>query len=151
MNQQQGMMAWFAKNPVAANLLMILILLVGYFTASGLRTETFPAFPPEQVSISVTVDGGGIQDIEESVVLKIEEALEGVQGIDTLRSSIQNGSASVTVTQIDNYNLATLKDDIEAQVNAISNFPTAAENPIVEAACRGSLAIWLADYGEADT
>ena len=151
MNQQQGIMAWFAKNPVAANLLMMIILLVGYFTASSLRTETFPAFPPEQVSISVTVDGGGIQDIEESVVLKIEEALEEVQGIDTVRSSIQTGSATVNVTQVDGYNLTKLKDDIEAQVNAISNFPSAAENPIVEAATRESQAIWIAVYGEAGT
>ncbi|WP_372738404.1 efflux RND transporter permease subunit, partial [Neptunomonas sp.] len=151
MNQQQGFIAWFAKNPVAANLLMIIILIVGYFTTSSLRTETFPAFPPEQVSISVSVNGGGIQDIEESVVLKIEEALEEVQGIDTVRSTIQNGSASVTVTRVDNYDLKTLKDDIEAQINAISNFPSAADNPIVEAATRESQAIWLAVYGEADT
>ena len=151
MKQQKGVMAWFTNNPVAANLLMMIILIVGYFTASGLRTETFPAFPPEQVSISVSVNGGGIQDIEESVVLKIEEALEEVQGIDTVRSTIQNGSASITVTRIDDYDLKTLKDDVEAQVNAISNFPSSAENPIVEAATRESQAIWAAVYGEADT
>ncbi|MGB0467844.1 MAG: efflux RND transporter permease subunit, partial [Pontibacterium sp.] len=150
-NQQQGIMAWFANNPVAANLLMIMILLVGYFTTSSLRTETFPAFPPEQVSISVSVNGGGIQDIEESVVLKIEEALEEVQGIDTVRSTITNGHASVSVTRVDGYDLTTLKDDIEAQINTISNFPSAAENPVVEAATRESQAIWLAVYGGADT
>lgn len=154
MNQpmdQHGVMAWFAKNPVAANLLMMIILIVGYFTTSSLRTETFPAFPPENVSISVSVNGGGIQDIEESVVLKIEEALEEVQGIDTVRSTIQTGKASVMVTRVDDYDLTTLKDDIEAEINAISNLPSAAENPVIEAATRESQAIWLAIYGEADT
>lgn len=151
MSQQQGIMAWFAKNPVAANLLMMIILVVGFFSMTGLRTETFPAFPPEQVSISVSVNGGGIQDIEESVVLKIEEALEEVQGIDIVRSTIKNGSASISITKLDDYDLATLKDDVEAEINGISNFPSAAENPIIEAAQRESDAIWIAVYGEAET
>lgn len=150
MSQPTGVMAWFAKNPVAANLLMAIILVVGYLTVSNLRTETFPAFPPENVSISVSVNGGGIQDIEESVVFKIEEALESVQGIDTVRSSITTGKATVTVTKLDDYDLGTLKDDIKTQVDAISNFPSAAENPVVEAAKRESQAIWLAIYGAAD-
>ena len=146
-----GVMAWFTKNPVAANLLMMIILVVGFFTMSGLRTESFPAFAPELVSISVSVSGGGIKDIEESVVLKIEEALEEVQGIDTIRSTITNGSARVMVKKIDDYAIATLKDDIESQVNAISNFPSAADNPVIEAATRESDAIWLAVFGEIDT
>ncbi|OOV86078.1 efflux RND transporter permease subunit [Oceanospirillum linum] len=145
-----SVMSWFVRNPVAANLLMVMILLLGYFTATGLRTETFPSFPAEDVTISVTVDGGGIEDIEESVVLKIEEALETVQGIDTVRSSITTGSATVTVTKLDDYDLATLKDDIETQVNSINNFPSAAEEPVVEAAKRESQAIWLAVYGNTD-
>ncbi|SIS67030.1 efflux RND transporter permease subunit [Neptunomonas antarctica] len=151
MNQQQGIVAWFVRNPVASNLLMMIILIAGFFTMSGLRTESFPAFPPEKVSISVSVSGGGIQDIEEGVVLKIEEALQEVQGIDSVRSTIKNGSASVVVTRIDGYDLTILKDDIDAEINAISNFPTAADNPVVEAAQRESDAIWIAVYGDADT
>lgn len=150
MNQPQGIVAWFVRNPVASNLLMMIILIAGFFTMSGLRTETFPAFPPERVSILVSVNGGGIQDIEESVVLKIEEALQEVQGIDTVRSTIKNGSASVVVTKLDDYDLAILKDDIEAKINAVSNFPSAADNPVIEAAQRESEAIWIAVYGDAD-
>lgn len=146
-----SIMSWFVRNPVAANLLMVMILLMGYFTATGLRTETFPSFPAEDVTISVTVDGGGIEDIEESVVLKIEEALETVQGIDTVRSAITTGKATVTVTKLDDHELATLKDDIETQINTISNFPSAAEEPVIEAAKRESQAIWIAVYGDTDT
>ena len=149
--KHHGIVAWFASNPVAANLLMLLILVSGFFTLSSLRTETFPSFPPEQVSISVTVNGGGIEDIEEGVVLKIEEALEGVQGIDTIRSTVKTGNAVIIVTQLSDYELIQLKDDIEAKVNAISNFPVAAEKPVIEAAKREVDAIWLAVSGSGNT
>ncbi|MES9853040.1 MAG: efflux RND transporter permease subunit [Candidatus Thiodiazotropha sp. L084R] len=151
MNQPTGIMAWFARNHVAANLFMIIILVVGLFTLRDMRTEAFPSFPPETIAISVSVNGGGIQDIEESVVLKIEEALVEVQGIDTVRSTIVNGSASVQVTKLDDYDLAVLKDDVEAEINAISNFPAAANEPVIEAATRESDAIWIAVYGEQET
>ena len=146
-----GIMSWFARNPVASNLLMVVIMVAGFITLNNLRTESFPAFAPDTVSISVSVNGGGIQDIEESVVLKIEEALEEVQGVDTINSTITNGSANISVTSEDNYNLTTLKNDIETQVNAISNFPSSADNPVIKAAKRESEAIWLTIYGDSDT
>ena len=131
-NTGSSIIAWFTSNPVAANLLMFFLLAAGLTTALNIRTEAFPAFPPNSVSIDVTFIGGTPEEVEEGVTVKIEEAIEGVEGIKEINSSVSGSGTSVNVTMVEGYDLKTLKDDIKLKVDAITSFPDLAEKPIIK-------------------
>ncbi|WP_036551264.1 efflux RND transporter permease subunit [Neptunomonas japonica] len=127
----KGWVAWFASNPVAANLLMALILVAGVISALNLRVEAFPPLPPNSVSISVEYDTGSARSVEEGVTSKIEEALQGVQGIKTVTSTSNTSSASITVNRTSGYDLDTLYRDVKNRVDGIATLPNDAERPII--------------------
>jgi len=81
-----GLIRWFADNPVAANLLMILLLLSGAISAATMRTEVFPAFTPRTVIVSVLYPGATPEDVEQSITRRIEEAVIGLDGVREVRS-----------------------------------------------------------------
>ena len=78
----KGIIAWFTRNPVAANLLMIIILVGGLFTAMTIRKQMFPQFESSWMSIQVAYPGAAAQEVEEGITMKIEDSLEGMQGIE---------------------------------------------------------------------
>ncbi len=104
--EEQGWVAWFASNPVAANLLMALILVAGLITANNLRVEAFPPLPPNSISIDVTYLSGSAKSSEEGVTIKIEEALQGVLGIKKVSSLSHGSGATVTVERISGYDIS---------------------------------------------
>ena len=128
---QKSWVAWFAGNPVAANLLMALILVAGVMSAISLRVEAFPPLPPNSVSISVIYDTGSARSVEEGVTTKIEEALQGVQGIKKVSSTSGTSNTSITVERVSGYNLDTLYRDIKNRVDGIATLPASAERPII--------------------
>ncbi len=145
-----GLIPWFARNPVAANLLMVLVIALGVMTAGSLRKEAFPSMEPSSLSISVSYDSGSADLSEEGVAMKIEEALEGISGIDTVTSTSTDRSVSVTVTKVDGYDLDVLLRDVKAAVDGISTFPADAKNPVISKARREEHALTLQLYGDAD-
>lgn len=124
-----GTIAWFTRNPVAANLLMLMILIGGISTALKVRTEAFPPFPPNSLTIEVVVPGVSADEVEESVAIKIEQALEGLEGVKEMSTSVEESSASVTVTKTESYSLSKLKEAVKSRVDSISTFPLQAERP----------------------
>ena len=76
------LIAWFASNPVAANLLMLFIVIAGLLSASQLRQEVFPNVAFELISVSVAYPGAPPDEVEEAICVRIEEAIHGVKGID---------------------------------------------------------------------
>ncbi len=72
---------WFARNPVAANLLMVLILAAGFVTAFAVKKEVFPEFDLDQINITVLYLGASPAEVEEAVCVRIEEAIQGIDGI----------------------------------------------------------------------
>lgn len=120
---RQGWIAWFAHNPVAANLLMITILLLGLTTALNIRTEGFPPEAPRTITVTVGFDGASPQDVEEGAAIKVEQALNGVAGIAKISSTVTANEAMISVDSVDGYSLDKLKEDIETRVNAITSFP----------------------------
>lgn len=130
-NRPQGILAWFVHNPVAANLLMLAILILGLCSALIIRTESFPSFPPNTITIFVPFPGGSPQEVEEGVAIKIEEALNGVDGIKKISSAIDENGASVTINKNDGYSLARLKDDVKLRIDSISSFPVQAEKVVI--------------------
>ncbi|MVF12237.1 efflux RND transporter permease subunit [Ketobacter sp. MCCC 1A13808] len=146
----RGIIAWFASNPVAANLLMLLIIAAGISTMGSLRKEAFPATEPNKITVSVEYKSGSASQSEEGIAIKIEDALEDVIGIKTITSSATTSGATVTIEKQSDYDLDTLLTDVKNKVDSISNFPALAENPIVEKAVREAHAITIQLYGEAD-
>lgn len=126
-----GWVAWFARNPVAANLLMVFILVVGTMTALNLRVEDFPSFPPDSISVTVVYDSGSAATTEESVTIKLEEALNGLPGIEQLASTSTGSGTEMTIQKTSDYSLDALYQDVKNRIDAISSLPDDAEKPVI--------------------
>ncbi len=149
-NNHGGIIGWFATNPVVANLLMLLIIVLGLLEASVIRKEAFPTMEPDNITISVSYDSGSALQSEEGLAIKIEEQLEDVLGIKTLTSSSTGRGVTVTVEKQSGYNLDTLMRDVKSRVDAISTFPANAKNPVIERAQRTENALSIQLFGDAD-
>ncbi|MTI13530.1 efflux RND transporter permease subunit [Sansalvadorimonas verongulae] len=147
-NEHKGVVAWFASNPVAANLLMMLILMAGVMTALNLNIEGWPGLKPKSVKISVDYDSGSAKSSEEGVTIKIEEALQTVQGIKKITSISNAGGSRITVDRESGYDLDTLYTDIKNKLDSISTLPLSAEKPVVSKKEHISNAISVSLYGD---
>lgn len=128
----KGMIAWFAKNDVAANLLMLTIVGLGLWALSSrIPLEVFPAFELEMVSVRVPFPGATPIEVEEGITVKIEEEIQDLPGIKTLRSTAAENLGSVTIEVESGYDPRDLMNDIKARVDSISTFPVDAEKPVV--------------------
>ncbi|WP_434763251.1 efflux RND transporter permease subunit [Vibrio fortis] len=122
---------WFIHNPVAANLLMMAIVVSGVLSFGHLRVESFPQIAPSSVVINVAYPGGTAQQIDESVTQRIEESISGIAGIKQITSQSSAGMSRVVVRKTSSTDLDKLLDDVRNQVNAINGFPVQAEKPQV--------------------
>ncbi|MGO2479107.1 MAG: efflux RND transporter permease subunit [Pseudoalteromonas sp.] len=149
------MIAWFTKNHVAANLLLISIVLSGLFSLSTqIPLEVFPSFEVDRISVSVSLPGSTPEDVEQGVSIRIEEAVQDLEGIKEISSSSSEGAASVIIEVESGYDPRELLADIKSRVDAINTFPVDAENPVVALAerTREVIAVTVAsDYGEKET
>jgi len=126
-----GMIAWFARNDVAANLLMVFIIFMGLWAAiSKIPLEVFPSFETDTVTISMAYRGATPAEVEESVVIRIEEAIENLQGIDEITSNANEGVAQIRVEVESGYSPREVLDDIKNRVDAINTFPADTERPV---------------------
>ncbi|MEC8429558.1 MAG: efflux RND transporter permease subunit, partial [Pseudomonadota bacterium] len=131
------MIAWFTRNHVAANLLMIGIILTGlYSLLTKTPLEFFPTIEAEVVNVSVSLRGSTPEDVEKSVAIRIEEAVQDLEGIEKISSRSTETSASVSIEVDSAYDPQTLLNDIKSRVDAINTFPSEAEKPIVSLAIR---------------
>ncbi len=146
----KGIVAWFAKNPVAANLLMLGVIIVGLFSVNSLRKEAFPSLEPDVVTVSVNYDSGDPKQAEEGLAIKIEEALETVPGIKRITSTSSSSGSNVSIEKETNYELDTLLTDVKTKVDAINNLPTEADKPVIDKARMQDHAIWVQLYGDVD-
>lgn len=149
-HHQRGIIAWFAGNSVAANLLMLSIIFLGLMSFNQLRKEAFPPWATDSISISMTYDSGDAKLSEEGIAIKIEEALATVQGIKRVTSTSSAGGSSVTVEALSSYDLDILLRDVKAKVDAIYNFPAAAEKPVIEKMVALEHAYSIKIFGDSD-
>jgi multidrug efflux pump subunit AcrB len=131
------MIAWFAKNDVAANLLMISILFAGLFSMTNrIPLEVFPSFDTDRINVSVSLRGATPEDTELGVSILIEEAVQDLEGIKQITSISSEGSARVTIEVDSDYEPREMLAEIKSRVDAINTFPGDAENPVVSLAQR---------------
>ncbi|MEE2637151.1 MAG: efflux RND transporter permease subunit [Acidobacteriota bacterium] len=122
---------WFAKNPVAANLLMIFLIVSGLFATASIKQEVFPEFSLDMVSIEVPYLGAAPEEVESAVAVRVEEAIQGLDGIKQITSTSSEGMASVSVELELGADPRKVVDDIKTNVDAITTFPIEAEKPII--------------------
>ena len=149
------MIAWFTRNHVAANLLLISIVLGGLFSLSSkLPLEVFPSFVSDRINISVSLRGSTPEDVEKGVTIRIEEALQDLEGIKQISSRSSEGSSQVSVEVDSGYDERELLADIKSRVDAINTFPADAEKPVIGLIQRKRevIAVTVAsDYNEKET
>ncbi|MEM7482720.1 MAG: efflux RND transporter permease subunit [Acidobacteriota bacterium] len=128
----RGAIAWFTGNPVAANLLMALVIALGFASAQGLPRESFPGFPPHLITIEVGFPSGAPEVSEEGVVLPLERSLRGTPGIQRISSVARADGVTMTIEKASGVDLDLLLADVKARVDAVPNLPLRAERPILE-------------------
>jgi len=147
----KGIIAWFASNPVAANLLMATVIVAGLLSLNVIRKEAFPASPPERITVTVNFDTAATPEMaEEGIALKIEEALEDISGIKSVTSISNTNGSTVTVEKESNYDIDLLMQDVKNQVDAINTLPTTARKPIVAKQQNQQHVLWVQIVGDAD-
>jgi len=126
-----GIIAWFVHNPIAANLLMVLIIVGGAFGIPALEKQFFPDFEMNIVSVTMSYLGAGPREVEEQICVRIEEAVHDLNGIKEIRSTAREGSGSVWIEAESGYDMQRLTAEVKSRVDAISTFPAEAERPII--------------------
>ncbi len=149
-NLTRGTIGWMASNPVAANLLMVMLLIGGLIVASQVRREVFPYFEITEVTVSVTVSGATPEEMEKSVAQAIEEAVQGLDGVEETTATIGTGTASIMIEGTDDVDGNVLLQDVKAAVDRITTFPVEAESPIVSLRSSRREAIELMIAGNVD-
>ena len=144
----KGSIDWMASNFVAANLIMLGCILGGYLFMQNIRQEVFPLFEIDAVNISVVYPGASPEEIENGIILAIEDAISGVDGIDEVRSSAKEGLGTVTVDAMNGVDSQALAQDLQKEVDRISTFPDDAEEPQVTVLTLRRRGLSLALYGE---
>ncbi len=150
METNKGIIAWFARNNVAANLLMIILLIGGLFSIILINKEVFPTFELNYLRVSVAYPGAAPQEIEEGINIKIEEALQDISGIKKITSVASEGSGSVSIEVADGYDPQEVLDEAKLRVDAISTFPENIEKPNIYRIKPENNVIWVSVYGDMD-
>ena len=127
----KGLITWFSQNRIASNLLMLMIMLSGMLSIPQVNKEFFPASDIKTVRITVPYPGAAPINVEEQICIRVEQAIDGLEGIDKITSNAKQNSCQVDVEAADNYDIQTLLNNIKNRVDAIDNLPDDAKVPQV--------------------
>ncbi|UCF31546.1 MAG: efflux RND transporter permease subunit [bacterium] len=144
----RGAIGWMAHNPVAANLIMVACLLGGFLMLGKITQEVFPSTEADIVRISLSYPGASPEEVEQGLILVVEEAIRGLDGVHEVSSTAGEGSGSVEVELLEGQDLQKLANDIESEVTRISTFPLDADDPEVNIVSRRRNVIDLVLYGQ---
>lgn len=148
--EQKGLIAWFAHNHVAANLLMIMIIVTGLFSVFTITKKAMPDIDLPLIQVRMAYPGAAPADVESGIVIQIEKAVEDVDGIDRIRSVANEGSAQITLEIDESYEINEVLNDVKVRIDSILTFPVDAEPPIVMRTIIRNDALRLEIYGELD-
>lgn len=125
------LIAFFIKYPVATNVMIAAFFLFGYMGLKNMKSSFFPLVPSEIININITYIGAAPNEIEEGVVLKIEDNLKGLVGIDRVTSVSSENSATITVDILKGFDIDAILADVKNAVDRVPNFPSGMEPPVV--------------------
>ena len=144
---QRGPLAWMVYNRVTPNLLMIALIMGGFFVSGQIKKEVFPEFELDRVTVSVAYPGASPEEVEQGIVLVVEEAVRGLEGIKELTSRASEGSGSVSIELLADINQQKVYQDIKQEVDRIRSFPDDAEEPQVSLVARRREVLNIQLYG----
>lgn len=145
------MIRWFADHPTAANLLLILLLAGGLYSAPSLKRETFPDYRPVEVSIDVVYRGANATDVEDAICRRLYDAVKGIDYLDEIKCVAQDNLARAVVSMQAKGNAIRFISDIDTEVNALTDLPARTEKPVVREMHRSDLVAAVAVYGDMAT
>jgi multidrug efflux pump subunit AcrB len=145
----RGPVAWMAGNSVTANLLMIVFLVGGLLVGLQIKQEVFPEFSMDMVNVTVAYPGASPEEVENGIVLAVEEAVQGLEGVGEITSTAAEGMATVIIEAIEGADVTRLWQEIKSEIDRIDTFPDEARKPQVAIADHKRSVLRLALYGKA--
>lgn len=145
-----GPIAWMARNGIAANLLMVILLGGGIWTALTMQKEVFPRFALDVVQVEVAYPGASPAEVEQGILMPVEEAARGVQGIKETTATAREGSGQVSFELVAGVDRIKTFQDIDQAIAQIRTFPDDAEEPEVRLQERTTEVMEIGLYGDAD-
>ena len=151
-DEKKGFFAWFPQNHVAATLVAFTFVVAGLAALFGgrVRREVFPEIAPNIVTVQVPYPGATPTEVESGVCLRVEEAVEGITGVDKVTSSANEGVGLVVVETLQDADVDRVLDDVKNRVDAITNFPAEIEEPIVSRLVVRKEVVNVSVYGDVD-
>jgi len=145
-----GPIAFMARTPIAANLLMIILIGGGVWTMFNIQKEVFPQYQLDVVQVSVTYPGAAPAEVEQGILRPVEEAVRGVQGIKEVASTAEEGRGEISIELVAGTDRMKAFQDIDQAVNRIRTFPDDIEEPEVQLESNQREVMTIGLYGEAD-
>ena len=146
----KGVIAWFARNGVAANLLLLIIAVSGAAVLTDLKQEIFPEISLDVITVSANYRGATPEEVEQAICLRVEEAMQGIDGIKKMTSRANEGSATIQLEVMTGYDVRKLLEDVKAGVDTIETFPEDVEVPVIQEAMSRNQVIAVAIAGDTD-
>lgn len=147
-NPNKGIIAWFARNSVAANLLMLVIAIAGITSIMSIKKQIFPELTINTISVQVPYLGAAPQEVESGIIELLEEAIKDIDGIDKMTSLAREGIGSVTIDVMSNYDVQEVMDEVKMRVDSIANLPDQAEKPTVTRTRISADVVRVSVYGD---
>jgi multidrug efflux pump subunit AcrB len=147
-NPYESLIIWFANNPVAANLLMAILLAGGLFSAFTIKKEAQPKIETNLINVSMPFLGASPEDVEEGIIVKIEEAVQDIEGIKEIISTARRGSGTVQVEVLPEYDVLDVMNQVKNRVDGIPTFPENTENPVVSRTTFEQQVVMVTVYGD---
>ena len=146
----RGAIAWMTQNPVAANLLMLMLIVGGLIMAGQVRKEVFPETQADLISIAVPYPGASPADIETGIILALEEAVRGLDGVKRVTSTAAEGSGTVNVELTIEADPTKALSDVKGAVDRVTSLPKDTERAIVSQLTNRAEVISIVLYGNQD-
>ena len=147
-SSEKGPVAWMAGHSVAANLVMFVCLVGGAIGLWSIKQEIFPDIELDAIQISIAYPGASPEEIERGCITAIEEAVQGLEGVDEVTSVASEGSGTVTVEALIGADIQRLADDIQSEVDRIRTFPEDAEEPEIRIVSHQHEVLSVVLYGD---
>jgi len=128
----KNIIKWFAKNHVAPNLLIFIIVLGGIMGLSAMNKEIWPGIPLEVVTINMVYPGAGPQEVEEQICVRLEEAVHNLDGIKQINSTAMQNACNVRIEAVADWDIQKLLNEVKVEVDSINTFPIDAERPTIK-------------------
>ncbi len=147
-SRETGPLAWMVQNRVTPNLLMLVLILGGIFMATQIKQEVFPEYEKDTVTISITYPGASPDEVEQSIILAVEEAIDALEDISEVQATASENQATVIAELRPGSNYPKIYQDIQQAIARITTFPEHIEKPQITLDVRRRDVLTLQLYGE---